>query len=166
MDGTNDHKKKVLEAALSLFIDHGYHGRSIKLIVEESGVSTGSVYHHFSNKEDIIKELYAVTKKHMNASVLDNVDMDAGIRLILRDYWYARIDYTMTFSRKAKFISTYFNAKLVQSEHLQVINSMYDLFNACDAVSLYFDTMDLASDKAFIETAFRKYWRSIVNMII
>lgn len=185
-------KDKVLEAALELFIDHGYHGTSIKLIVEKSGVSTGSVYHHFFNKEDIIKELYAVTKKHMNQHILDKVDFSMSMRNVLYRYWQARINYTMTFPLKAKFISTYFNAPLVQSAVLLDINAMYDplqnqikqgmknqdiieldmvfffydLFNACDAVTLYFETMTSGPDKGLIEMAFKKYWRSIVKLDI
>lgn len=183
-------KDKVLNAALELFIDHGYHGTSIKLIVEKSGVSTGSVYHHFSNKEDIIKELYAHTKQHMNEHILARVDLTKSIRKVLSEYWHSRIKYTLDFPLKAKFISTYFNSSLIQSERLISINAMYgdfmtliqssmkdqeiieldivfffyDLFNACDAVNLYFETQDISSDPELIELAFKKYWRSIVRL--
>lgn len=183
-------KDKVLNAALELFIDHGYHGTSIKLIVEKSGVSTGSVYHHFSNKEDIIKELYAQTKRHMNKHILTKVDLTKSIRNVLNEYWHSRVNYTLTFPLKAKFIHTYFNSSLVQSEYLTSINAMYDdfktliqssmkdqeiiqldivfffydLFNACDAVNLYFETQNISPDTNFIDLAFKKYWRSIVKL--
>lgn len=185
-------KDKILEAALPLFIDHGYHGCSIKLIVEKSGVSTGSVYHHFSNKEDIIKELYAITKEHMNSGILKSMNFSDSIRQILRQYWFNRIQYTISNPLKAKFIKTYFNMNLIHSERLNSINKMYDdlqvkikdsmiqqeilefdivyffydMFNAADAVPLFFETENLEYNEVFVEKTFKKYWRSIVNLNI
>jgi len=45
----------ILEAALELFSSQGYRGTSIREIAEAAGVSTGNVYHHFSDKETIFQ---------------------------------------------------------------------------------------------------------------
>lgn len=44
---------KVVETARRLFVESGYHKVSIPAIVKASGVSTGAIYHHFSNKENL-----------------------------------------------------------------------------------------------------------------
>ncbi len=48
----------VLDSALYLFAKKGYFNTSIPDIVRHSGVSTGSIYHHFADKEDIARGLY------------------------------------------------------------------------------------------------------------
>ncbi|VAX06186.1 hypothetical protein MNBD_GAMMA25-342 [hydrothermal vent metagenome] len=48
----------VLDSALYLFAQNGYFNTSIPGIVSHSGVSTGSIYHHFSDKEEIARALY------------------------------------------------------------------------------------------------------------
>ena len=48
----------VLDSALYLFAEKGFFNTSIPDIVNHSGVSTGSIYHHFSGKEDIARALY------------------------------------------------------------------------------------------------------------
>lgn len=48
----------VLDSALYLFAQKGFFNTSIPDIVRHSGVSTGSIYHHFSDKEDIARALY------------------------------------------------------------------------------------------------------------
>jgi len=185
-------KDRVLETALPLFLDHGYHGTSIKLIVDTSGVSTGSVYHHFSNKEDIIKELYNSVKSHMNENILMHVDYNIGIRQVLHDYWNSRIRYSNENPQKARFIRTFFNSKLIHNEKTELINAMYDdfsacihsamdrhdiiimdttffyydLFNACDAVTQYIETEQPNDFSALSRLAFKKYWRSIVRLDI
>jgi AcrR family transcriptional regulator len=45
----------ILEASLELFSSQGYRGTSIREIAEAAGVSTGNVYHHFSDKETIFQ---------------------------------------------------------------------------------------------------------------
>jgi len=41
----------VIEAATRLFAAHGYDGTSVEAVQAESGVSRGSLYHHFPGKE-------------------------------------------------------------------------------------------------------------------
>lgn len=46
-------RRKILDAATSLFGQHGYHAATVPMIVAEAGSSVGSFYMHFRNKEDI-----------------------------------------------------------------------------------------------------------------
>ena len=48
---------QILEAALELFAHQGYRGTSVREIAQAAGVSTGNVYHHFPDKEQIFKTL-------------------------------------------------------------------------------------------------------------
>ncbi|MCC7124428.1 MAG: TetR/AcrR family transcriptional regulator [Acidobacteria bacterium] len=47
----------LLDAALSLFSRQGYGATSVRDIAERAGTSTGSVYHHFRDKEAIFQGL-------------------------------------------------------------------------------------------------------------
>jgi AcrR family transcriptional regulator len=49
----------ILEAALALFSSQGYRATSIRDIAAKAAVSTGSVYHHFKDKEELFKTLLA-----------------------------------------------------------------------------------------------------------
>ena len=50
-------RTQVLEAALDLFSHRGYRATSIRDIADRAGVSTGAVYHHFSDKETMFRAL-------------------------------------------------------------------------------------------------------------
>lgn len=47
----------LLDAALSLFSSQGYRATSVRDIADRAGTSTGSVYHHFRDKETIFQTL-------------------------------------------------------------------------------------------------------------
>jgi TetR/AcrR family transcriptional regulator, acrAB operon repressor len=50
-------RAQILEAALDLFSHQGFRATSIRDIATKAGVSTGSVYHHFKDKEQVFETL-------------------------------------------------------------------------------------------------------------
>lgn len=52
-------RAKVLDAARDLIIERGHEQVSLKEICDRSGVSNGSVFHHFGSKEGIVRQLFA-----------------------------------------------------------------------------------------------------------
>uniref|UniRef100_UPI0025EB4527 TetR/AcrR family transcriptional regulator n=1 Tax=uncultured Brevundimonas sp. TaxID=213418 RepID=UPI0025EB4527 len=48
---TLDARDKLLEAALSAFAEHGFHGATVRDISRRAGVSQGLITHHFGDKE-------------------------------------------------------------------------------------------------------------------
>ncbi|WP_027407964.1 TetR/AcrR family transcriptional regulator [Anoxybacteroides tepidamans] len=59
------HRSRVelIETAMKLFAEKGYHATSIQDIVEAWGISKGAFYHHFSSKEELI---LSVVKHHLD----------------------------------------------------------------------------------------------------
>jgi AcrR family transcriptional regulator len=51
-------RQRILEAARRLFTERGYFNTSIQDIRGASGLSIGSIYHHFSGKEEIARDLF------------------------------------------------------------------------------------------------------------
>jgi AcrR family transcriptional regulator len=46
-------RKKILHQAHQLFVEHGFHGTSMRRIAREAGVALGNLYNHFQGKEDL-----------------------------------------------------------------------------------------------------------------
>jgi AcrR family transcriptional regulator len=61
-------QNKILEAALEVFGDVGYHGCGIKRITEVSGYSRASFYQYFSSKEDVFRHLAGRLARLLNES--------------------------------------------------------------------------------------------------
>lgn len=51
-------REKILNKALDLFAENGYHGTSMREIARAVGIKGSSIYNHFSGKEDIFSELF------------------------------------------------------------------------------------------------------------
>ena len=50
-------RQKLLEASYHLITSRGYHATSMRDIASEAGITAGSIYNHFSDKEQIVKEV-------------------------------------------------------------------------------------------------------------
>jgi TetR/AcrR family transcriptional repressor of mexJK operon len=50
-------KRRVIEAATRLFVDHGYSATSLVDIARAAGVATRTIYQHFGDKADMFREV-------------------------------------------------------------------------------------------------------------
>ncbi len=64
-----DPRQQVLDAVLVLFSQRGYFATSVQDISRESGVSVGSIYHHFGDKEGIARNLYHTLGERMSSRI-------------------------------------------------------------------------------------------------
>ena len=55
-------RQLLLDTALKLFNEQGYHATGIDLILGNSGVSKATLYKHFRSKDELI--LSALTQRH------------------------------------------------------------------------------------------------------
>ncbi|MGM7682318.1 TetR/AcrR family transcriptional regulator [Cytobacillus sp. Hm23] len=72
-----DKKIFILETAMKLFAQNGYHNTSMQEIAHESGVAKGSLYNYFSSKEElflsIFKHFYEHFTKQMSEQINDEI---------------------------------------------------------------------------------------------
>jgi AcrR family transcriptional regulator len=64
-------RNSILEAAISLFSERGYQQTTTHQIAKQAGVSVGALYRYFSDKEDILKELYRQEVTAMRNRILE-----------------------------------------------------------------------------------------------
>ena len=49
--------KLIMETALELFAENGFHATSISQIAKKAGISKGLIYNYFESKNDILEEI-------------------------------------------------------------------------------------------------------------
>ncbi len=53
-----DKRALILDAAVKVFAEKGYHGSRVSDIASEAGIAYGLVYHYFKNKEEILATIF------------------------------------------------------------------------------------------------------------
>ena len=57
-DTGRDKRMAVMEAALDLFVERGFHGAPTSLIAEKAGVGVGTIYRYFKSKDELIHSIF------------------------------------------------------------------------------------------------------------
>lgn len=65
----NKTKRKIFETSMKLFADKGYEATSIEEITATVGVAKGTLYYHFSSKEEIFNFLIEEGMKLLKNSI-------------------------------------------------------------------------------------------------
>jgi len=79
-----------VRAARKLFLKKGYHGTSIRDICRESGLSNGTLYFYFENKDALYAHIYEECFQHLNGMLASAVHEDmeplVQIETVLKTY--------------------------------------------------------------------------------
>ena len=62
-------REELLATAAKIFSARGYEGSSLREICAAAGILPGSMYHHFSSKEDLFVSVHAEGFRHLNEVV-------------------------------------------------------------------------------------------------
>jgi AcrR family transcriptional regulator len=73
-------RERVLAAARRLFVQRGYFNTSMPDIVRDAGVSVGSIYHHFADKQAIATVLYRETMEGILAAMREQAEPEPTTR--------------------------------------------------------------------------------------
>lgn len=112
-EATTARREEILGAALQCFHDLGYEKTTIADIKARAKASTGSIYHHFSSKEQLFAELYLDAIRETQASSLRALrratSAAQGVRALVASYlrWVNREPQKAAFlltMRRAEFM--------------------------------------------------------------
>ena len=88
-------KQHLIETALTLFNEKGYHATGIDLILAESKVSKATLYKHFRSKDELILAALAIQHEHVLEMISNKITnaTEAGSSRILAmfdglDTWF------------------------------------------------------------------------------
>lgn len=67
-------KEKIIDTAISLFAENGFHNTSISQIAQKAGVSKGLMYNYFDSKDDLLKHIFDSGITKLMANFVSNKD--------------------------------------------------------------------------------------------
>jgi AcrR family transcriptional regulator len=67
-------RARLVSVATQLFGARGFEGTSIEAVLEEAGVSRGSLYHHFANKESLFEAVFVAVEAAIGEQVVRAAD--------------------------------------------------------------------------------------------
>lgn len=66
---THPTKQRLLDAGLTMLLEHGYNDLGIQELLAATGTPKGSFYHHFRHKEDFALQVIDQYMRHVHAAL-------------------------------------------------------------------------------------------------
>lgn len=83
----HDKRDAILDAALALFAERGFHGTAVPLVAEKAKVGAGTIYRYFPSKEALVNTLFQRHKGALGEALLSGFPMDAPFRQQFHHFW-------------------------------------------------------------------------------
>jgi len=105
-------RDQILTAALSLFIENGFEKTPTSAISKAAGVATGTLFHHFKTKEDLINALYLDVKiallENLAANTVSNGDgNEVNLKAQIKALWFNMIDWVLLHPQEFRFLAQF-----------------------------------------------------------
>ena len=131
---TVEHSEKreaILKATLNLLVERGFHDTPTSLIAKEAGVATGTLFHHFKNKEELINALYLETKRKMIDVLKEGVQSAGTIEEKIKHVWKSAVQWGIMHPKEYQFFQQYANSpfitKLTRDEAMNQFEFINDI---------------------------------------
>jgi AcrR family transcriptional regulator len=128
-----DKKTAIMEAALKLFTERGFHGTSTAQISKEAGVATGTLFNYFPTKEDLINSLYFKVKGQLSQSMGKEIDAQSTFQNKSRKIWSNLINWGVDNQNEFLFVGQFcyspYITKFTREEVMKEYVFLHELVN-------------------------------------
>ncbi len=126
-------RDRILASAIRLFVDQGYHVTTIPNIVADSQTSIGAVYHHFSGKEELARQLH----QQVVAEFMRRAEESVLVKTTAHERIRAYVDLLFALTEEDRYFVSYLlharpravvedNLTVCSREGLEVTNHIID----------------------------------------
>jgi AcrR family transcriptional regulator len=181
-------KTKIFETALKLFTTKGFHNTPTSLIAKEAGVATGTLFHYFKTKEDLINSLYLECKDSMKNAMLEGITDNDDIAVQIKKIWMNTVRWGLNNTNEFLFFQQFSNStfitKSTRNEGTNRLAFLYDFVEENKRAGILKDIpsdllIDITygtisaviynilkfperlDDKTYLEKAFLIFWDSV-----
>jgi AcrR family transcriptional regulator len=117
-------REKILAAALHLFNENGFAKTPTSRISREAGVATGTLFHHFKTKEDLINSLYLEIETQLIEEARTWLERAEGTKDKFHNFWQGYVSWAMKNRRRYQFIIQFCESPYITSLIKQKVEDM------------------------------------------
>ncbi|MEM6925427.1 MAG: TetR/AcrR family transcriptional regulator [Myxococcota bacterium] len=126
-------RDRILRAALRLCLERTPESVTIQQIRGLSGASTGSIYHHFRDKQGLFFELFLAANRNYQEIVLSALPAQGPPRSLVRAMVRAHIDWMLDNVGLARFVHVARRSELIRvdepdikAQHRSFVRTVYE----------------------------------------
>lgn len=109
-------REAIFNAALKFILEEGFSGMKMSAVAKRAGVATGTLYIYFSNKSDLINELYRDLKKKSAAEYIEGYQDTMGFAEGFEVIWFNYLERNLKKPEEGAFLEQYYRSPYLNEE--------------------------------------------------
>ncbi|MFK5953333.1 MAG: TetR/AcrR family transcriptional regulator [Desulfobacterium sp.] len=121
-------RRQIVDAAVDLFVEHGYHKTTTRMIARAVGFSIGSLYEYVSSKEDILylvcEAIHSEAEKEIKDALAGTGNSKETLREMIRGYFRVcchMSEHILLLYKTTQYLPSHWKEQILEKE-LQIIN--------------------------------------------
>lgn len=164
-------RDKLIDSAMKEFGKNGYDKASTNVIVEESGISKGLLFHYFSTKKELFETLSIYTITLMGETIEKGIDWENGdIAQRLEDITIIKLNMFKRYPYMLEFSKTIFSSETLdeikEKVHQYIPNYYEKVFSYNIDYSIFKDDIDIKKTITLLQYFLDRYSEDILNKYI
>ena len=122
----DEQKLAAIQAAtLRLVIRTGFSGLKIADVAREAGIGTGTMYVYYSDKEQLIEDVYLTTKKEIAAVLFDPAHLSDTFQETFKRMWLAYFGFCLQQPEKMLFVEQFLYSGFISEDLIAETEAMF-----------------------------------------
>jgi AcrR family transcriptional regulator len=119
-----DKRQAILDAALELFAERGFHGTAVPLVAERAGVGAGTLYRYFESKEALVNELFQFWKQQLGRALLEEFPLQVTVRAQFHEIWTRLFEFAAIHPKAVAFLELHHHRDYLDARSRSVEDSV------------------------------------------
>lgn len=114
LDTVAEKKQAIFRSTLRLIREFGFHGTPMSQIAQEAGVATGTIYHYFTSKDELIVELFRYCKELMHRATFKDEERALPYPDRFVAIWTNLVKHYISHPEVLSFLEQFFSSPYVK----------------------------------------------------
>jgi AcrR family transcriptional regulator len=110
----------ILDSALKLFTEQGFHKTPVPEIANKAGIGAGTIYRYFKSKEDLVNALYQKWKGIFSRMLVQGFPENEDEKAQFFHLWNKMAQFQIEHPQPFQFLEFHFHANYLDRESLKI----------------------------------------------
>ena len=103
----------IIKATIQLVNSNGFHAIPVSKLAKLAGVSPGTIYLYFENKQDLVNKVYLEVKERFAIFSFANYTSEISVKDGFKEMWYRIADFKLKEIQEAIFLAQCDNTPII-----------------------------------------------------
>lgn len=116
----------IHKATIELVTKTGFSGLKMAEVAKKSGVATGTLYVYYKSKEELINDVFLVTKEEIAGAIINPEYIKETFYETFKAMWYGYFGYCLKYPEKMLFVEQFIYSGYISEMNIAKTDAYFE----------------------------------------